>query len=55
MEVFPPFQPLTPGRTAKNNIYVFLEESHDEVKVLCHDGLVGWVSKSVMRLNNDPR
>ena len=43
------------GRTTENSIYVLLEEMHDEVKVLCPDGLVGWVSKCVMRLNHGAR
>ena len=36
------------GRT-DDRICVVLEEEHDEVKVLCPDGLVGWVSKRVMK------
>jgi hypothetical protein len=37
------------GRTDENGICVLLEERHDEVQVLCPGGLVGWVSKRVMR------
>jgi hypothetical protein len=43
------------GRTDENGICVLLEERHDEVKVLFSDGLVGWVSRRVMRLNHGSR
>ena len=42
------------GRTTEN-IYIILEDGNDEIKVLCPDGLVGWVSKSVVRLNHGSR
>ena len=42
------------GRTTEN-IYIILEDGNDEIKVLCPDGLVGWVSKCFMRLNHGAR
>ena len=37
------------GRTDEKSIYIFLDGGNDEVQVLCPCGLVGWVSRRVMR------